>query len=167
MHRRRTKSLKNKNNMKLEQQVCNLELAKRLKELGVKQESLFWWVQQVDEVPSKSGRHLPTYRPVDSWVVLDRLGEHGQKSIAALTVAELGELLPYTIDNGRQLFNLQMFKCTGNFRDESRYSLEYNSILKDKNGAYEMEVQRGDESEADARAKMLIYLLENKLITLP
>lgn len=26
----------------LEQQVCNLELAKRLKELGIKQDSLFY-----------------------------------------------------------------------------------------------------------------------------
>ena len=30
--------------MQLEQQVCNLELSKRLKELGAKQDSLWWWV---------------------------------------------------------------------------------------------------------------------------
>ena len=29
--------------MKLEQQVVSLELAKKLKELGVKQDSLFYW----------------------------------------------------------------------------------------------------------------------------
>ena len=29
--------------MKLEDQVCSLELAKKLKELGVKQDSLFYW----------------------------------------------------------------------------------------------------------------------------
>ena len=29
--------------MKLEDQVVSLELAKKLKELGVKQESLFYW----------------------------------------------------------------------------------------------------------------------------
>lgn len=29
--------------MKLEQQVVSLELAKQLKELGVKQDSLFYW----------------------------------------------------------------------------------------------------------------------------
>jgi hypothetical protein len=29
--------------MNLEQQVCSLELAKRLKELGVKQDSFFFW----------------------------------------------------------------------------------------------------------------------------
>ena len=31
--------------MKLENQVTNLELSRKLKELGVKQESLFWWVR--------------------------------------------------------------------------------------------------------------------------
>jgi hypothetical protein len=29
--------------MELEKQVCNLELAQKLKKLGVKQESLFYW----------------------------------------------------------------------------------------------------------------------------
>lgn len=33
--------------MNLEQQVTNLELSKKLKSLGVKQESLFWWVREM------------------------------------------------------------------------------------------------------------------------
>ena len=32
--------------MKLENQVVSLEIAKSLKELGVKQESLFYWVSR-------------------------------------------------------------------------------------------------------------------------
>jgi uncharacterized membrane protein len=32
--------------MKLEQQVCSLELAQKLKELGVKQDSTVWWMRQ-------------------------------------------------------------------------------------------------------------------------
>jgi len=36
--------------MNLEQQVVSLEYAKRLKELGVKQESLlFWWVDGINK----------------------------------------------------------------------------------------------------------------------
>jgi len=31
--------------MNLKQQVCSLDLAKRLKELGVKQESMFWYMK--------------------------------------------------------------------------------------------------------------------------
>jgi len=30
--------------MKLKDQICSLELARELKKLGVKQESLFYWV---------------------------------------------------------------------------------------------------------------------------
>jgi len=34
--------------MKLENQVCSLEHAKKLKELGVKQENIWWWVETKD-----------------------------------------------------------------------------------------------------------------------
>ena len=36
--------------MKLQNQVCSLELSKKLKELGVKQESLWYWIRDDDNV---------------------------------------------------------------------------------------------------------------------
>lgn len=62
--------------MKLEQQVCSLELAKRLKEFGVKQESYFHWTKEPD----------------DTWMVChsdEKDMKCGIETPSAFTVAEL------------------------------------------------------------------------------
>lgn len=72
--------------MELEKQCCSLELAKQLKELGVKQESLFIW----------SGHTTPeTLWRFDVWEEADIYEWHRQLSYAAFTVAELGELIMF------------------------------------------------------------------------
>ena len=63
--------------MPVEHQVCSHELAKRLAELGVRQESVFWWVDRKLMYTGGRASHAP---------------RHG--GIAAFTVAELGEMLP-------------------------------------------------------------------------
>jgi hypothetical protein len=67
--------------MKLEQQVVSLELAKKLKELGVKQESLFYWNRHKSEI--SWGLSQTNCSKISHW-----------ETISAFTVAELGELLP-------------------------------------------------------------------------
>ena len=51
--------------MKLEQQVCNLELARKLKSLGVKQESAFYWANgkeiELDEMEIERNREAMTH----------------------------------------------------------------------------------------------------------
>lgn len=64
--------------MKLEEQVVSLDLAKKLKEAGVRQESVFFWENQV------SRDAFPSYRIVQY-----------PAEYAAFTVAELGSLLPH------------------------------------------------------------------------
>lgn len=114
--------------MKLEDQVCSLPLAKRLKELGVSEDSLFVWQGAGED-----------------WEVMSR--EHSGSNIAAFTVAELGEMLP---------------GGTESFRDSDEVNPEYWTRLKDE----EENPDHRAKTEADARAKTLIYLLENNLITL-
>ena len=121
--------------MKLEDQVVSLELAKRLKELGVKQESYFQWF---DEGSFGS--------------VVDRResgnGPYGQERYAAFTVAELGELIFGSVIDGN--------KPNLGFRTFRDY--------KGKNVfGWDRHIDFSSDTEADARAKMLIYLLENKL----
>ena len=71
--------------MILEQQVVSLELSKKLKELGVKQESIFYWLV-IDEPPQSSEVIFAKPNP------FELAGSH---LISAFTCSELIGLLPY------------------------------------------------------------------------
>jgi hypothetical protein len=112
--------------MTLEDQVCSLDLAKRLKELGVKQDSLFYWY------PYAIGWRC---RFVDE--LTSNIQKDVERLVSAFTVAELGKML------GKES-NQVMFA-------EGKWASVAPQIF---------EITESD-SEADARAKVLIYLLEN------
>ena len=118
--------------MKLEDQVTNLELSKKLKKLGVKQESVFWW-EHITEMATASGVQKANY-----WRITD--GAFRRGFVPAFTPAELGEKLPdlaYSYKKSKDDFVCEYIK----------YKLvEYAK------------------TEANVRAKMLIYLIENKLL---
>lgn len=135
--------------MKLENQVCSLELAKKLKELGVKQESLFWWNKKwLGSSDEDAGEYY----------VFQGKGHNSTQEYSAFTAAELGELLPCEFP-GDSESSMQIFKNTvpGNSKWWVRY------VNYDLEIVYKVEFE---ENEADARAKMLIYLIENKSITI-
>ena len=144
--------MKGINKMNLEQQVCSLELAKKLKELGVKQESIFWWdldgetvthSQEFDEMPYITGVD-PRDRRRRVFV------KNANRFISAFTVAELGEMLLEKYGTVRMFGKFRGFHV----RDGS------------EDGEFIADTGTDANTEADARAKMLIYLLENKVITL-
>ena len=135
----------------LENQVVSLELAKKLKSLNVKQESLFYWITH----PYTGENQVIYYE--DRNQLRDDFIDNRYKLVSAFTVAELGMMLPsrlwvdkkqywieYYFDDGIKKWNLY-------FITENREKVLH--IVYEK-------------TEADARAKMLIYLLENKLIAL-
>ena len=111
----------------LEQQVCSLKLSKKLKKLGVGQDSYFFW-------------HDFTDVPIGTW----QIGFKGEfstlKGVSAFTVAELGEILPTLCLSGRNFTG--EWKCTG---------LGATLFVDAK-------------TEADARAKMLIHLIEQGIV---
>lgn len=115
--------------MRIEDQVCSLELAKRLKELGVKQISLFSWQIGLNKIPVLN---------------ISFMGELGSDDYSAFTVAELGEMLPESFATYRK-----------NNKYMGAWDKEWDLIGK---------LYAKSENEANARAKMLIYLIENGLI---
>ncbi len=126
--------------MKLEQQVVSLELAKKLKELGVKQESLYWWTSADNKTPILRG-WMNDYETNSRWTVY-----------SAFTVAELGEMLPTNIEDYYIIYDRLV---------DSSFHVYYEKIGKRPEILIK---DQGADTEADARAKMIIYLLENKLI---
>lgn len=124
--------------MNLESQVVSLELAKRLKELGVPQESLFYW-GMISSDNGGNGNYCLFRFGSDEY-------EMCSFTASAFTVAELGEMLPWQ---------------TGFYKNEAgdwriAFTTHPNEVYT-PNNVY------GD-TEADARAKMLIYLIENGLV---
>jgi hypothetical protein len=119
----------------------SLELAKQLKELGIKQQSFFRYAR-----PRSARFTLKYSRTIGNSDVT--------WEISAFTVAELGEMLPYRV----------------NIKDAA-YRLQLKKLDKQWSAAYfpphpHIDFEEVADTEADTRAKMLIYLVENKLVTL-
>lgn len=140
-------NLKENGNVNVESQVSSLELSKRLKELGVKQDSLVHWMR----IP-----HLMKHEILENGdtevKILEYKFELGnpfawnvekEDSWPAFTVADLGEMLPVMVQSYRTF--------------KEHWECVYDPL----------EIGFVGKTEADAREKMLIYLLENKLMELP
>jgi hypothetical protein len=124
--------------MKIEDQVVSLELAQKMKELGFEQESLFYWWW--DEYTEENDFIIEEYD------ALPTKYDYKAEKYSAYTVAELGEMLP--------------MNCLCGFA----YDINGKEFKVYINALLENERYFASKTEADARAKMLIYLKENKLI---
>jgi hypothetical protein len=120
--------------MKINDQVASLKLANELKELGVKQDSVWCWV--------KSPCRDRGYECRLSWNIDPYL-----ENYSAYTVAELGEMLK----NHAHILPEWNKYCMG----AKWFSDIYSTF------GY---CQINEETEADARAKMLIYLIKEGTI---
>lgn len=127
--------------MQLENQVCSLELAQKLKTLGVKQESLFMWCLRVPRGSTPDEQRIDDI----NYILTDECGIKENKmylpEVAAFTVAELGEMLPkgsYSVLSYQQDF-------------EAVWSWQVKTPLANFHNGFQTQM-----SEADARATMLI-----------
>ena len=139
--------------MELENQVVSLDLAKKLKELGVEEQidgdSLFYWGERFIkpyDINKKDNRQ--EWKLYYAGVAQPILGG----DIPAYTVAELLELMPKEMTDDTE--NSYSFTLT------KAYDFW---VATWENGEYSTGEQIEDRKARDCLAKMLIYLLENDL----
>ena len=138
--------------MNLEDQVVSLELSKKLKGLGVNKDSLWSWYTKGTQ-KAVSGGDETIHLKIEGYKL----------SCPAYTAAEMGEILPKEL--GGDYGGVFITTVTNNYG----WDCDYYSFFRDKSAS---QLEKADtfqfmsNTEADARAKMLIYLLENEIVKL-
>jgi hypothetical protein len=130
---------------KITKQVCSLTVAQKLKAVEIPQDSLWYWV------PSSNSQ-----RPL--LVPAEEIGEYPlfqAAAVSAFTAGELGELLPSEIEQHGECLRLLCLKTPRAF------SVAY--VLTP--AGRQSEIESKAPTEAEARAQMLLFLVENKLFT--
>lgn len=171
--------------MKLQDQVISFEQAKRLKELGVRAETFWEWLEcaEFDEDGSKVIKWHPVLfynheldmfsAPGDYSHLMNDDGDfHETKGNApAFTVAELGVMLPDGGDcRGKHWAQFQTFRVIKGVQSSQQWCCYCDESSPSGSNEYGDDVYRVAKkvyghTEAEARATMLIYLLENNLTT--
>jgi hypothetical protein len=139
--------------MTAEDQVCNPELAKKLRMLGVEQRSIWYWCEHMEA----SEAHHTVYELEWGAAPFPCAAEHDK--ISAFTVADLGGILPKVIRCEEPRY-LTITNHASPFDRRSIWYVYYERAEEAPDCKYGVEAA----SEADARAKMLIHLLENELV---
>lgn len=127
--------------------VTSLEISKKLKELGVKQDSEFFWTNVLVNLGEDGILEAEEYVLTNSGEIQILKNNFGYKGIdiySAFLSSELGDMLPNNIINYSKDGN-QWCCILGKPMPEHTYATFADT-------------------ESDARGKMLIYLIENNLL---
>lgn len=138
------------NNIKAKNLVCSRRLSKRLKDLGAKQDSLFYWYAH---------REMGTHELIEWRVIDNRAGS--EESLSAFTVGELALLLPpfYEDDEDGTRHFLVIYP-------NARKDMWLVDYRFETAKTYSQTFIECEKKLADAMAQMLIYLLEKDFIKL-
>ena len=130
--------------MKIEDIFCSEEQSVRLKELGIVQESLFYYTDS-------------------KWGIMPKKSiDFSGNPRSAFTIGELGFLLPKKIRKDRMDFTYRV-----NLNKSGNWEYKYRTRCNRQKGIYKSIplILVTNKSEAQARADILIFLLENGHIT--
>jgi len=143
--------------MTIENICVSLELAKKLKEAGYPQDSLFWW-----NFYSPGAMDEEFVRVAYGRYRLENIGQDSEESISAPTAAEIGEVLPDQIEENGNFYDQDIQKLSG-FKGKTqwgiRYYTDYPSRLENDFFAKTVGC-----SMSEAFAKMWLILKEKKCL---
>lgn len=143
--------------MELSKQVCSLEQSKRLKELGVSCKTLFYWSDcSKPREPEIFELTYQSYTSKCGW-------KEEVNYYPAFTVAELGVMLPQNFEDG-SFITMRVNEEWIDLNNEREY-MRGRWIIHPINDDSVSDNIPDYTTEAEARAAMLIYLLENNLTT--
>ncbi len=125
--------------MELSKQVTSKELSERMKELGFPQESLYHWAMFHPSSTVLPGPSWQLYRP-EEFISCE---DNEYIAFSAFTVSELGEMIRNVV-----------WPNTPEWQ-----TIEWRGLICEVNNPF-----FSKENEANARARVLIYLREQKLI---
>lgn len=132
--------------MNIENQVCSFEQSLKLKELGIAQQSLFYWAQMYT---GKTPVIQHSNDDFDGWITT---------VVSAFTFAELGLMLPYSISNkNKEEFTLSATKNYDYFTKIVSYTSGYYSF-----STHKWYYSIISSSSALCAAELLISILEGE-----
>jgi len=144
--------------MSVTKECISLELAKRLRELGVKQKSVLVWseyphiMEQQEDGTVKCIETITEIKGTSYWRT-DEINNW-----AAFTLRELFEIAPtFELSIGNLIFEKKDFTRSYDKKENIKYYCAYG---------YERSlVENYEENPANAIAKAIIYLIENNLVS--
>ena len=137
--------------LELKDQVISLESAKRLKELGCPQESLFYWM--INKGNPNDSKYM-FYKETQSYKRYKKIKSQGCiEYISTYTASELGELLPTMI----RINGIKHILMIGKGFNPNCWKVSYR-------GGPNHKIIIDSVNEAEARAKMLIHLKEEGVV---
>jgi hypothetical protein len=148
--------------MQLENSVVTSDQARKLKELGIVQHSFVWWVfcENKQNIIEKTVT-------CDLFIIHihKMVRKSGTEPLSAFTTAELGVMLPEFIQKGEKEYRINQWKNPKEMsvnQTETLYGICYDNRGNCLDRFPELCFFK---TEAQARAFLLIYLLENNLTT--
>jgi len=126
--------------MKIEDQAVSLELALEMKELGAKQDSIFYWIQQGNYINDWSEAFIIPKKERDTY------DPTLEGDCSAYTVAELGEMLPIFVSVSKMVGMPSLgWRCV--------FEIPLSEVHNEE-----------ADMQADAYAKMWIHLKKEDII---